>query len=189
MRAMLAMMLVVAWVGTSSGGAIGLYSDSVGTNCSATLAVGGTIYVQVWIEPDAAFDAGEFRVDGMPSGWTSTVSLLDESIWFGVVGDLTGDGVHFDAYEARPGRFGLFYLKVYATSEEHNVVLQVMPHATPNPLPGTPAGCAWLHYGGPSDPPTPGVCVSGGRFTINGPGDCFVAVEPATWGQLRSFYR
>jgi len=31
------------------------------------------------------------------------------------------------------------------------VVLQVMPHATPNPLPGTPAGCAWLHYGGPSD--------------------------------------
>jgi len=55
MRAMLAMMLVVAWVGTSSGGAIGLYSDSAGTNCSATLAVGGTVYVQVWIEPDAAF--------------------------------------------------------------------------------------------------------------------------------------
>jgi hypothetical protein len=180
-------MLVIAWVGSASGAAIGLYTDSSRTTCSATLAAGEMLSIQVWIEPDAPFDSGEFRIAGLPSEWPRTYYPLDP-LPFLLMWDLTGDGLQFGGGVAQPGRFGLLTLRVQATSEEHDVVLQVLPHTNPDPPPGTPAGCAWLHYGGYDDP-SPGVCVRGGRFTINGTGDCFVAVEPATWSQVRRLYR
>jgi hypothetical protein len=189
MKTVFAALIALTWAGAASGDDIGLYADSVGTICSATVAAGSTLVIQVWIEPDrSGFDAGAFRVAGLPGGWTSTLSRLDESIYYiWVFGDVTGSGVHFDLPEKRYSRLGVFILSIQATSEEHDVVLQVMPPTFS--WPDAPTGCAWLSFSSPHGAPQPGFCVRGGRFTINGVGDCYVGVEPATWSQVRSMYR
>ena len=177
------MAVVALWTGSATGATIGLFTDSTSRMCSTSLLQGETTRILVQLDSENAVDSGEFWISGVPSGWTTQLSVVDEADRLSVIG--TADGFSFWMTPQR-GRVSLFYLTVWAATVESNVALEVSRHLQPNPPPGTPEGCPWVHYDAPA---SPGHCAQGGRFTINGSGDCLVAVREESWARVRGLYR
>jgi hypothetical protein len=191
---MRALPIVLATVLTASSclaGSIGIYSEPDGMGCSVTIPQGGSAIVYVVGHTSAAdpfgggIDSGEFRIVGLPAGWTTSVTHAPAiSV---VIGNAFGDGVNLGWMMSQSGTIPMFSVQLTATSQVSNVVLQIVKHVHPAPPFGYPTTCPWFHYSCDAPCDVSGFCVDSVDRVINGV--CAVGIEPATWSGVRQMYR
>jgi hypothetical protein len=146
----------------------------------------GTLHIWVCLEGPIAdgITSGEFRVDGLPSGWISSVRPHPAAEVF--AGDLFGAGVRIAFPICQPGSgqyLELFAIDITPTDVRTDVLLNVAATIPPSD-PGFP--CPFVTR---CDAPGAKVCVSGFGSYIN-PRErgCPLAVENLAWGRIKRLY-
>jgi len=172
------------------GGSIGIYTSN-GTGCQLTMHLGDQAELMVAATTSTAdpaagfFDAGEFRIDGVPEAWLRG--------WYQDGGYLVEDGnpylegLHFEERTAQRGFAPLLYIFLWALTEEGAVEVRIVKSENPRERFGLGTDCPWLHFtcGGPCD--AAGTCVATVSFFINQA--CTTGIQSTTWTGLRSLYR
>jgi hypothetical protein len=148
----------------------------------------GTFYVRLltagfdW-EPPATFLGAEFKIEGLPVGWSAIVVPSPESAGtsgdpLGPIGadvalpnDVTGDCILLYSVTLIPPTSG-------ASAELH------VTQRTPSTL--LEAQCPFVI--GPDRCEFCWACVDGGILYVNIPGDCQIGVEPSTWSRVKTLY-
>lgn len=161
---------------------LALFGDIECSVCNVDVPVGhsGDVYVVARsFEPQGILGA-EFRIVGLPVGWTHASTPNPTALV--ALGDPFGPGAIIAFDQAQTGLCILLYhVSLTATSAAENVSLSVAPHTTPtNPsfsCPRITCNCS---------PVFPIVCVSGQGMTING--SCTVGVQEQTWSSLKALY-
>lgn len=133
MRNVVAMLLVAACASAASAQTIGLFADSLGTDCNLIIPFPSEpvrVFAVATLEGDAAdgIQFAAFRVQGLPAGWTATLALGPGANV--VVGNLfvEGVGVGFPSCTHNT-RQVLLTARITPTSDVQNVHLQVLPHS------------------------------------------------------------
>jgi hypothetical protein len=187
-RAIAPLALALALVaGTASAASIGLFFDTVGGTCSASVPPFAPFNMYILAlqgGPSAGGITGvEFRVDGMPGGWFATPT---KNAAFGTeLGNPLTGGVNLASATCQSGPGGvllLYSISGFATSAVSNQYLSVQRHtnpSNPNYLCPLMVLCDIPVY--------TKVCVNGGVAIING-GQCTVGVEPASWSAVKALY-
>jgi hypothetical protein len=179
-------LLLVALQGTAAHAAsIGLFADQDCGSCNLVIpAPGGsaTLYIKavdVW-DFCQGTDGAEFRVVGLPNGW-SAVSTPSPS-GANSIGDPFGDGVNMAFFPALRGNcISLF--TVVLIGDATPATLRVERHAHPsNPN----YACPNLR---PGEPCGGRICVGGGALFVNSDAACTVGVDPSSWAQVKELYK
>lgn len=180
--AALAACLVLAWTPARA--------QFVGTifivPCQANIPVFSTQTFEVLVCLEGPiFDgvtAAEFRINGLPNGWTTLVRPNPEASV--VSGDLFGAGarIAFPACEAgnQPPLLELFEFDLTPTDDTRDVLINVAATIPPDPE----LDCALVRR---CDASMSKTCVNGFGAWING-GGCPLAVESVTWGRVKALY-
>ena len=191
---------VIAWIamvvlGTTAAtsSTIGLFFEPGCSKCSTTLAPGAetTLYINAVRDWDAEFPLvyAEFRVVGLPAGWSATCTPNPEA--FFVIGDPFGVGIRISfVNNTLLGEcINLVTCNVAATSVATDVYLTVVHHQTePNGWCYPPAPVITCEPGR-GGPPECVLCIRAeSQAIINGP-ECSVAVQPNHWSGVKSLYR
>jgi len=145
-----------------------------------------TLSVQVCLEGAITTGAiaGDFRINGLPSGWM--VVVRPNPAAQSVSGDFFGNGARIVFPSCQMATSGtlleLFTFDLTPTDNTTKVLLNVaasIPPTDPN------MGCAVVT--GCQSPIAAKVCVNGFGAWING-GFCPLAVESRTWSRLKALY-
>ena len=132
---------------------------------------------------------GEFRVTGIPAGWTWTTVPNPEITTD--IGDPMGDGVVFAYRDCQTGtdnKLLLYTVTVYPSAVVNDVILTVDMRNPPS-NPNFPCSLLLLC----DDPVYTKLCVCGGQGIVNGTIEncgCGVPtpVGQKTWGHVKSLY-
>lgn len=192
--AVIAVAVAIALVaGPVSAQSIGVFSDPAGNSCEFSAAVGQsfTLYILATLGGGASggMTGAEFRVAGIPAGWTtSEVANPAAGIVFG---DPMGAGTNITFPTCQTGTGGkvlLFTVTVNPSTVVSDVILKVEMHTTPS---NASFQCPLVTL---CDPPAfTKLCVCGGQGVINGTiQNCGCGdpspTEATTWGHLKSLY-
>jgi len=166
---------------------IGVFTDPNCSSCNLSIPDGSTrrIFISAQpseLEPDRP-DGAEFRVVGLPSGWT-TLSTPNPAAFL-AIGDPFSAGTNIAFLDGQPGScVNLFVVDITASTNAQNVTLQVTAHQSPsNPNFACPLlSMDW-------SPVYPLVCVEGGAMYANSQEDCVVAAYPSTWSKAKGLFR
>lgn len=172
---------------SASASAIGIFATPDCQGTCATVPSGGTLSVFVRADvpggPGGNMTGAEFRVAGLPAGWSASATPAAELNL--VLGSPVGDGVGVAFAHAVHGPcVSLFRVDIQVTSEASDVVLAVVAHTAPsNPSFACPVvmiDCASC---------LPRTCATGGEFVINPTNGCTVNLERRTWSVLKQVFR
>lgn len=173
---------------------IGLFNDAECASCNLTIANGGSAQLYLRFTDISGlpsfvtgFSGAEFRVEGLPVGWSAVVTPNPLSNL--VIGDpFSGSGVviGFPA-GIQETCIDLFSVVITATTAESDVVLNVQAHNPPTHPQGDDCPSMYPSCDGVC-PFTPPLCVGGGQLFINSPTDCNVAVRESTWAEIKELY-
>ena len=168
---------------------IGLYSDTGASDNILFVNPQETATIYAFAvtgasDPTGGVDAGEFRIVGIPAGWVAAATP-DPSLNVNL-GNVFGDGVTFSWPTLQFGTFPILSIVLFATTQEEDVLVEVVKHVVPSMQWGAVLECPWLHFscGDPCD--TAGICVDGNSLMINPRG---LSVEDRTWSQVRTLFR
>jgi len=183
-----AIVSVMLWASTVSGGSIGLFSDPGCTSCSLAItpAKSSTLYIRASTEglPGFGLGSGEFRVIGLPAGWFAISTPAPDVI---SVGDPLGAGVGFGFHNLQTGTcIPLYSVLLIPTVPANDVTLRVTKR-DPSSIPAF--SCPWLI---PACSPSCDIiviCVDGGSLFINSSIPCTVDVTGSSWQGVKSLYR
>jgi len=184
MKLMLHTLALIAMCSTSTvAQTIGVYSDQECSTCPLSLDEGETtvFYVAAVPTDPFGFSAAEFRVLGLPDGWTYTLTPNPSATL--VLGDPLGPGTGIGFPAGQNGCTVLFSVEITASSQESDVLLEVAAHATPA---NANLNCAWIDVA--CSPCDIFICVDTSPLWINGGDSCAVSVEHSTWGKVKQRY-
>lgn len=166
---------------------IGLFASPDCSSCNLSLAgTSGVMYICA-SGPSAfpaadGFVGAEFRVDGLPAGWTAQSTRAPGSALS--VGDPFGNGTNiaFPSSQSGPCTL-LFTVTVSAPQAGASAALQIKRHNSPS----QPSfACPWLMYEN-FEPVR--VCVPGGALFINPETPCTVGVQISAWSRVKALYQ
>jgi hypothetical protein len=182
---------------------IGVYQDSLASTCNLEVPFPGPpVSAYVVFTPGGNVDSiggARLRVDGLPSGWSATVSPNPNASLAG--GDLFGFGGQILFAECQSGAVVLWYVTFHPTSLVSNHELRVRYHLIqPVDAGGGGSVCPMVF---PCLPATPGAVLPDALALLNSPvicqarlgGRCPLASDvppyPPTcsWGLVKSVYR
>jgi hypothetical protein len=183
-RVAIALLLVSA---RAEGASIGLFASPDCSSCNLNLAgSSGVLYICASGPSSYPGPAGligaEFRVDGLPPGWTAQSTRAPASTLS--IGDPFGNGTNiaFPSWQSGPCTL-LFSVAVVTPQVGASATLQVERHNTPsNPF----YSCPWLMY---DDFEPVRVCVPGGALFVNLETPCMVGLQPAAWSRIKTLYQ
>lgn len=187
--AVLVILLLVSPVAQAAS--IRLYTDPGAGGDVLHIGAQEVATIYVFAHSDAAdpiggfVDAGEFRIVGLPTEWAA--SATQDPAMNVAIGNAVSDGVTFAWPTAQFGTIPLFSILLVATTEEEDVLLQVVQHVNPSThFGGQVLQCPWLHFfcAGPCD--ISGFCVDGGVLSVNPRG---LPVEGTSWSRVRTLYK
>lgn len=163
---------------------IGLFSDSNCSSCNLSIPIGETktFYVSGPISPTAplqSYEYVEFRIEGLPAGWTYQVQPT-AAVGL-VIGNPLGDGVNA-SISVTSNCTTFFEVEVTATTQETGQFLTVEHHESPA-SPGF--NCPNYTLCTPCDILR---CVAGGTLQINSGETCHVGISQSTWGSVKALY-
>jgi hypothetical protein len=175
----------IAW-----GASVGLFSDQDCSSCNLTIPPGdtGTLYVVAVDATDAilcgpGLSSAGMRIEGLPVGWNANVVRSPAAVVS--VGDLFGDWavVGFNPRELSD-HILLYTVTLTPGGGETSTILRVVKPVGSLPPFDCPYRC------GPGDCPADPdcACVDAGVLYVNTPGECLVAVTPATWTHVKALY-
>ncbi len=157
--------------------AIDLVTDSACTSADLCLNDSLTTTLQVAIVEAYDADGAEFRIVGLPPGWTTQVTPSPNVL---LLGDPFGNGANVGIWPWVSGCARILNVVLRLPHPGASATLSIVAHAIPaNP-----------NYVCPNvtHPVLDGrTCVSGGSLTINGSG-CTVGVAPIDWGRAKRLY-
>jgi len=177
-------MALVAFPCAASAVTIGLYSDLDCSSCNLDLPPGGFRTFYACIANDLlpyGPDGAEFRIAGLPSGWTAS-AMPNPAIPF-VFGNPLAGGANVAWSPGLPLRCILLYsVQIGVPVLGGQARLGVVAHNAPsNPNFDCPnVTMDWVAY--------PRVCAGGGQLLVNSPLRCTVGVETATWSQIKRLF-
>lgn len=181
------LILGVSLSSTAHGLSIGLFADPNCNSCNLNIPQSGTgvAYVAAVLEPGhyiCNVGMAEFRVEGMPVGWT--VAATPSASANVVIGDPMTQGVVMAFFSPPSGSCVVLYsLLLTPLGVADMATLRVTQHVTPtNPA----QACPRLNSNGcfPDHP----VCVEGGTMFVNSPVPCTVGVALSTWSTVKGLY-
>lgn len=177
---------ILLLAGAAQAASIGIFSDSNCSSCNLPLSPGATgrLYINAQVDdlqPNAP-NGAEFRIVGLPAGWTAQSTPNPAA--FLVLGDPFGAGANISFFSGQPGAcVNLFVVDVTATSGVSDVVLSVTAHQDPS---NSGFQCPRLSMDW--TPVFPLICVDGGIAFINSGQDCAVSTQRSTWTALKRLY-
>lgn len=191
-RLMLAssLLVVALWAPRAAAMSIGVFADSLGTECSLTIQFPGdpvTLYVVASLEglEDDGVVNGSFRVTGIPENWTREVIATPDGYLFG---DVFGPGAYV-VYSNCIVNTPLVIMKLRVTptaSIQQGVAVSIAANSEDT-------GACFLSSCGPCakfcgcDGVPACYCATVIGSRINAP--CSVAVRSDTWSILKSLFR
>jgi hypothetical protein len=180
----------LASVGT---GSIGIYFDDHGTKCSGAVPLGApaVIYIVAHLEgiSTCGLSGAEFRVDGLPQGWTALPQPASGAPI--TIGNPFQGGANIAFGQCQVGTDGavlLYEVPVFPTTSVHDQYLTVRAHSRPsNPI----FNCPLLTL---CDLPMFNiVSVAGGQAILNpsreATCDKAVGVEAKSWSQVKGLFK
>jgi hypothetical protein len=188
-RHVAAILLCVSIARTAHGASIGLFADPDYTSCNLDIPAPpgySNLYV---VALDCAnivgvcpgFTGAAFRIEGLPTGWLTTVV---PAAGVHAVGSLfgSGGGLFFDESQSSD-RILLCTVVVFPASPGASAVLRVTVTAPPS-RPDYPCPLAYV-----GDCPGPiFTCVEGGTLFVNSEVACTVATVPSTWTIMKRLF-
>jgi hypothetical protein len=183
-----ALFLILTTNATTAEERIVIAFDDDCTSCSTSIGIGQQAIARIRaVRGDFidlfGFRGANFRVAGLPNGWT--VDCVPNPTANVVLGAPFEEGVSM----AFPGAYGLggsclelYTCTITATSSD-TATLEVVAPSSPNiscPQPTCP--CVNL-----ANSPFQPLCAVGGQAYINGPG-CTVSVKQRTWSQVKRLF-
>lgn len=180
-------------VGNASASMIGVYFDSLGTDCETTqpLYAFGRLYLLALLYDDAAAEGitgAEFRLDGFPWDWWPTVTPNPAAST--TLGNPLTGGCEIAFSECQTGIVAgpgspavvlLYTVDYFSTTLVTNHVLAVRVRSSPLPW--------WEPSLTRCDAPMYSrIMVPGGQAAFNYPGFCTTAVENRSWGSIKQLY-
>ena len=190
-------LMVVLWSSAVLGHGIGVFADSAGTDCNLVIPYPGgsvTAYIVGTVDADASTCVGacSFKIQGLPEGWTASVSALGSNV-SSAIGNVFADGIRMffpDSCYIRTRT--LLVLSITPSSAVEDASVALAPHTDP-----AMRLCGWDSRS--CGEPCPLFCVynwfgydcrcADHRLTtINGP-PCVTGVRQSTWGELKKIYR
>jgi len=187
-RVMIGLLCMLLGANLVEAATVGLFSNQRCTSCNLNIRPGatqGTFFVCAVGTSSAEFCGGfyslEFRIGGIPLGWTATAVPSAASRL--ALGDPFGESctIAFDPPQAE--ECALLY----------TVTIE----------PSSPGARATVRARAPLFPANPdfdciravsacrgnvGICVDGSALLINSDATCSVAVEPTSWAQVKALY-
>jgi len=188
-----AAVLLLSFATPSAGQSLGIFADTLGTNCSLQAPFpGGAVICHVVAKIDGVefpISAAVFRIVDMPPGWIVSVMPGART---SAIGDVLGDGVHvvFNGCVRPVSPLVLLTLILTPTSLVTNSSVHVSHHLT-SPIVCSPeaacsAACARFcgcgGFGGPC------YCAETTALVINGP-PCTTQISQGTWSILKRTFR
>jgi len=161
------------------------FADPDATSCTITAPPGvpTPVYIVATAAPFDGFIEARFRITGLPADLYAT-SIAPNTAAL-VSGDLFGAGCNFYFTSCQgPAPIVLYTITITNLGDiAGNRTLRVERHVMPaNPM----YSCPLLVV---CEPPEYTVrCVTGGSASLNGGGECDVAVERVTWSRIKSLY-
>jgi hypothetical protein len=181
------LLLIALQAATVHAASIGLFSDPGCGSCNLVIPAPGasaTLYVKAVGVSVGEFcgglDGAEFRVVGLPQGWSAVSTPSPAAL--ASVGDPFGDGVGMGFFPPLAGDCILLFT-VVITGDTSPALLQVVRHAHPS-NPSWP--CPNLR---PGDPCGGRICVGGGSLLVNSGTSCTVGVGSSIWSQVKRLYK
>ena len=175
--------------GQSFAASIGLFSSPDCSTSNVCIPAGqmDTLYIRAstdGLPDDQYFTAAEFRITGLPEGW-STFSTPESNTF--AVGDPFGLGASINFGFSQLGScIALYTVIVLAVSEAYDIGL-VVTHISP---PGDPTmPCPRINVICSARPCDISYCVEGGLLSINSTIDCKVMVSQRTWSRVKALYK
>jgi hypothetical protein len=166
---------------------IGIFGAEDCSTCDISIAAGETrtIVISV-VNPSSPVTAANFRVSGLPNGWTATAV---PPVGSGIGGNPFGPNGGVVSLPPGPQPSDcvrLFTVQLHATTNAQDVALRVVS-ALP---PFAPPNCPAVYFACPSEPcDDPPQCVAGGTLLINSSFGCTVGTTNSSWGTIKALFQ